>query len=178
MVEIILSDKKFYRLFTMFFGRNAFQALNDLQKNKKNKKENDYFVSKLLNIGLVEKRNHSLIPRIKVSKNIMLDEETLLLLAKNLSETSRALLIAIYLNQDGCLKPSSLFREISRTHIMVRRYFAPKEIIGKSQTALWYNLKKLISAGLVRSSDKGIKTTTLGSEIVKLLIEKEESATA
>jgi hypothetical protein len=63
---------------------------------------------------------------------------------------------------------------MSRTHIIVRKYFTPKELIGKSQTSLWYNLKKLISAELVKASEEGIKTTQLGNEIAKL-IEEESS---
>lgn len=175
MVGIILSEKRFYRFFTQFFGRNSFLLLKQLSKNKKIKYLN-YNILKLLQIGLIERRDHAFIPKIKILKNnvVEIDEEALAIIVKNLNKSSKALLLAIYMNQDGGLRPSSLFREISRTHIIVRKYFTPKELIGKSQTALWYNLKKLISAQLVKSSEEGIKTTKLGSEIAKLIMKQNE----
>jgi hypothetical protein len=178
MVGIILSEKRFYRFFTEFFGRNSFMLLKRLSKqNKFEKFENStkYNILKLVQLGLIERRDHVFIPKVRISKEVEVDEETLKAIVKNLNNSAKALLLAIYLNQDGgYLRPSSLFREMSRTHIIVRKYFTPKELIGKSQTSLWYNLKKLISAELVKASEEGIKTTQLGNEIAKL-IEEESS---
>jgi len=178
MVGIILSEKRFYRFFTQFFGRNSFMLLKRLSKqNKLEKVENStkYNILKLVQLGLIEKKDHVFIPKVRISKEVEVDEETLRAIVKNLNDSAKALLLAIYLNQDsGCIRPSSLFREMSRTHIIVRKYFTPKELIGKSQTSLWYNLKKLISAELVKASEEGIKTTKLGNEIAKL-IEEESS---
>jgi len=178
MVGIILSEKRFYRFFTEFFGRNSFMLLKRLSKqNKFEKVENStkYNILKLVQLGLIERKDHVFIPKVRISKEVEVDEETLRAIVKNLNNSAKALLLAIYLNQDGgYLRPSSLFREMSRTHIIVRKYFTPKELIGKSQTSLWYNLKKLISAELVKASEEGIKTTQLGNEIAKL-IEEESS---
>jgi len=178
MVGIILSEKRFYRFFTEFFGRNSFMLLKRLSKqNKLEKVENStkYNILKLVQLGLIERKDHVFIPKVRISKEVEVDEETLRAIVKNLNNSAKALLLAIYLNQDGgYLRPSSLFREMSRTHIIVRKYFTPKELIGKSQTSLWYNLKKLISAELVKASEEGIKTTQLGNEIAKL-IEEESS---
>jgi len=178
MVGIILSEKRFYRFFTEFFGRNSFMLLKRLSKqNKFEKVENStkYNILKLVQLGLIERKDHIFIPKVRISKEVEVDEETLKAIVKNLNNSAKALLLAIYLNQDGgYLRPSSLFREMSRTHIIVRKYFTPKELIGKSQTSLWYNLKKLISAELVKASEEGIKTTQLGNEIAKL-IEEESS---
>ena len=177
MVGIILSEKRFYRFFTEFFGRNSFMLLKRLSKqNKFEKVENStkYNILKLVQLGLIERKDHVFIPKIKISKEVEVDEETLKVIVKNLNDSAKALLLAIYLNQDSGIRPSSLFREMSRTHIIVRKYFTPKQLIGKSQTSLWYNLKKLISAELVKASEEGIRTTKLGSEIAKL-IEEESS---
>jgi hypothetical protein len=176
MVGIILSEKRFYRFFTQFFGRNSFMLLKRLSKENKFKKlENStkYNLFKLINLGIIERKDHVFIPKIKISKEVEIEEEVLRCIVRNLNDSAKALLLTIYLNQDsGCIRPSSLFREMSRTHIIVRKYFTPKELIGKSQTALWYNLKKLVAAELVKFGEEGIRTTKLGSEIAKIIEEE------
>jgi len=176
MVGIILSEKRFYRFFTEFFGKDSFMLLKRLSKeNKFEKIESSikYDFLKLIKLGLIEKKDHTFVPKIRILGTVEVEEEALRTIVKNLNSSTKALLLAIYLNQDsGYIRPSSLIREMSRTHIIIRRYFTPKELIGKSQTTLWYNLKKLASAQLVEISEKGVKTTQLGNEIAKFIGEE------
>ena len=176
MVGIILSEKRFYRFFTEFFGKDSFMLLKRLSKeNKFEKIESSikYDFLKLIKLGLIEKKDHTFVPKIRILGTVEVEEEALRIIVKNLNSSTKALLLAIYLNQDsGYIRPSSLIREMSRTHIIIRRYFTPKELIGKSQTTLWYNLKKLASAQLVEISEKGVKTTQLGNEIAKFIGEE------
>jgi hypothetical protein len=176
MVGIILSEKRFYRFFTEFFGKDSFMLLKRLSKeNKFEKIESSikYDFLKLIKLGLIEKKDHTFVPKIRILETVEVEEEALRAIVKNLNSSTKALLLAIYLNQDsGYIRPSSLIREMSRTHIIIRRYFTPKELIGKSQTTLWYNLKKLALAQLVEISEKGVKTTRLGNEIAKFIGEE------